>query len=56
MEIHGSETSGDRPAGYLCTAMTKMELDEKIAMADKSIRVLSEEGDDIMIHGLLSNN
>lgn len=55
MEIHGSETSGDRPAGYLCTANTKKELEEKIELVDKSIKVFSEEGKDIMIHGLLSS-
>lgn len=55
MEIRGSETSGDRPAGYLCTAKTQKEIDDKIAMADKSIRILSKAGVDIMIHGLLSN-
>lgn len=56
MEIHASETSGDRPAGYLCTAKTKKELEEKIELVDKSIKVMSSEGSDIMIHGLLVNN
>ena len=55
MEIHASETSGDRPAGYLCTAKTKKELEDKIKFVDKSIKVLSSDGSDIMIHGLLEN-
>lgn len=55
MEIHGAETSGDRPAGYLCTAITKEELNEKISLVDRTLKVLSTEGSDIMIHGLLEN-
>lgn len=53
MKITQSETSGDRPAGYLITADTADELAEKLRYADSRIRVLSNDGVDIMIHGLL---
>ena len=54
MEIIHSETSGDRPAGYLITAKTAIELNEKLKYADSHIRVISNKGEDIMIHNLLS--
>ncbi len=53
MEITNFETSGDRPAGYLITANTSEELNEKIRVIDSHIKVVSREGDDIMIHGLI---
>lgn len=53
MEISGAETSGDRPAGYLCTSNSSELLDEKIKFIDHRIKVISKEGDDIMLHGLL---
>ena len=53
MEIKSAETSGDRPAGYLCTGFTESELRNKIITADKKIKVISTNGDDIMIHSLL---
>ena len=53
MQIHGSETSGDRPAGYLVTAQTAEELQSKLIYADSHIAVLSTSGEDIMLHGLL---
>lgn len=53
MRITQAETSGDRPAGYLITADTADELAEKLQYADSHIRVLSDEGVDIMMHGLL---
>lgn len=52
MEIYGAETSGDRPAGYLCTSSSAQLLDEKIKYIDSHIKVVSEKGDDIMLHGL----
>lgn len=52
MQIHGSETSGDRPAGYLVTAQTFEELQSKLNYADSHIAVLSTSGEDIMLHGL----
>lgn len=55
MEIHGANTSGDRPAGYLCTAKTKEELDDKVKYVDCHIKAVSKEGNDMMIHGLLNN-
>ena len=53
MEIHGSETSSDRPAGYLVTAHTVEELQSKLNYADSHIAVMSISGEDIMLHGLL---
>lgn len=53
MEIHGAETSGDRPAGYLCTASSSKLLDEKIKYIDAHLKVISKECEDIMLHGLL---
>lgn len=54
MEIRAAETSGDRPAGYLCTGCSENELREKVRMSDKRIKVLSTDGIDIMIHSLLN--
>lgn len=52
MQIHGAETSGDRPAGYLITAQTAKELQTKLDYADSHIAVISDRGVDIMIHGM----
>ena len=54
MKIHGSETSSDRPAGYLCTAPDADSLKEKTLLADSAIKVVSKDGTDIMLHGLLT--
>ncbi len=53
MEILHSETSGDRPAGYLITGETAEELERKLKYADSHIQIISSSGNDIMIHGLL---
>lgn len=53
MEITKAETSGDRPAGYLVTANTSEELYGKIKYADSYIKVISDKGNDIMIHNLV---
>ena len=53
MTIEKAETSGDRPAGYLVTAETEKELFDKIKFADSHIQVISETGEDIMIHKLV---
>lgn len=54
MEITHSETSGDRPAGYLITADTAEELQKKLDYVDSCIKIVSSEGEDIMKHGLLN--
>lgn len=54
MEITKSETSSDRPAGYLIIADTAEELWEKYRYVDSHISVISNEGIDIMIHELLN--
>lgn len=53
MEITHSETSGDRPLGYLVTADTAEELDSKIKMVDNHIKVVDIHGNDILIHNLV---
>lgn len=54
MEILHAETSGDRPAGYLISAKSAEELADKLRYVDSSIKVVADNGEDIMIHGLLS--
>lgn len=53
MEISRAETSSDRPAGYLITAQTADQLQQKCRFIDSHIKVISSSGEDIMIHGLL---
>lgn len=53
MQITKSETSGDRPAGYLITAKTAKELENKLKYVDSHISIVSDMGQDIMIHNLL---
>lgn len=53
MEITNSETSGDRPAGYLVTADTEEELNAKIKEVDNRIKVVDMKGADILIHNLV---
>lgn len=53
MEITHSETSGDRPAGYLVTAKTIEDLEAKIKKIDSIIKVVDVEGQDILIHNLV---
>ena len=53
MEIFHSETSGDRPAGYLVTAETAEELSAKIKETDNNIKVVDINGVDILIHNLV---
>ena len=54
MEILKAETSGDRPSGYLCSASSADELKNKIDYVDFHIKAVSNMGEDMMIHGLLS--
>ena len=54
MHINHAETSGDRPAGYLITAETADALQEKLNYVDSHIKVVSDKGEDIMMHKLLS--
>ncbi len=53
MEICKAETSSDRPAGYLCSAKTVKELQDKIYYVDSHVKAVSSVGEDMMIHGLL---
>ena len=54
MEIQKAETSGDRPAGYLCSAKTSDDLWKKIEYIDSQIKAISSTGEDMMIHELLT--
>ena len=51
--INKAETSSDRIAGYLITANTFEELVRKEQIANHSIKILSDTGEDIMRHDLL---
>lgn len=53
MEITKAETSGDRPAGYLVVADTLNELNSKVQFANSSVKIISSNGDDIMMHNLI---
>ena len=53
MKITAAETSGDRAAGYIVTADSEEELLRKISEVDSVIKVLTPEGEDIMIHNLV---
>ena len=50
MVIEKAETSGDRVAGYLVTGDSKEEVDGKCEHIDNNIRVVSLDGDDMMLH------
>ncbi len=53
MEICESLSSADRPCGYLTVASEPREMEDKIAKTDASLGVISAEGVDLMIRGLL---
>jgi phosphoribosylamine-glycine ligase len=53
MNIAKAETSGDRAAGYLVTALTEQELQEKVQYIDSQLAVLDCNGMDIMLHDLV---
>jgi phosphoribosylamine-glycine ligase len=54
MEILSSQYSADRPAGFFVLANTEQELKDKILFIDQNIKVLNENNEDIMLHGLYS--
>ena len=51
--IEKSNTSSDRVAGFLVVGNTKSEVDKKLSIANRKIRVLDENGVDIMRHDIL---
>lgn len=53
MRINAAETSGDRAAGYIVTADSEDELLRKISEVDSVMKVLTPEGEDIMIHNMI---
>lgn len=53
MRITAAETSGDRAAGYVVVADSEEELQNRISVVDSNVRVLTPEGEDIMIHNLI---
>lgn len=46
------ETSGDRVMGYLVVADTLEEMAEKIKTIDNTLRIIDDNGNDIMIHNI----
>lgn len=54
MKIEKAMTSGDRPVGFLVTSNSKESMRNKIELADKSIKIRDNYGNDIMKHGLFS--
>lgn len=54
MEIVKSETSSDRPAGFVVVGDTQNELDEKIDKIDSMLNITDINNKDIMIHGLFN--
>ncbi|MBR6939145.1 MAG: ATP-grasp domain-containing protein, partial [Prevotella sp.] len=53
MRIDKAKTSGDRPAGYLVTADNKEDMKSKISHIDETLKVISSDSIDIMMHGLI---
>lgn len=53
MIIEKAETSSDRPAGYLITGLTESEILNKLHYIDSHLKVIAEDGRDIMIHNLI---
>lgn len=51
-EIVKSNTSSDRVAGFMVSAESQDELMSKIAFANQNIRILDDQGNDIMKHNL----
>ena len=52
MKILKSETSSDRIAGFLLTSKEKSLIIDKLHLCDQTIKILDENGKDIMIHSL----
>ena len=50
--IEKSNTSSDRAAGFLVVGASQEEVDNKLSDANRFIRVLNNEGEDIMRHDL----
>ena len=50
--IEKSNTSSDRAAGFLVVGSSQEEVEEKLADANKLLRVLNDKGEDIMRHDL----
>ena len=46
------ETSGDRVMGYLVVADTLDEMAKRIAEVDKTLKIIDDKGNDIMIHNI----
>lgn len=52
--IEKSNTSSDRVAGFVVVGASKKEVEKKLEKANKALKVLNDEGNDIMRHDLLS--
>jgi biotin carboxylase len=51
-KIENSDISSDRPVGFFVMGDTEEDLNIKTAFIDKTIQVLNDNNEDIMIHGL----
>lgn len=51
-EIKSANYSSDRPIGFLIKAESDKQLEEKIAVVNNRIRILNEDGNDIMCHDI----
>lgn len=54
MTIDKAETSGDRALGYMVVGKTLQEVERKGSYINGHIRVISQEGIDMMMHNLMS--
>jgi len=52
MEIDKSETSSDRAAGFFIMDNDKLQISSKLQIADENIKIIDQNGNDIMKHGL----
>jgi biotin carboxylase len=52
--IENNISSSDRPAGFLISAKTKYDMCNKIQIADRTIKILNECNEDIMLHKIYS--
>lgn len=53
--IHAT-TSNDRIAGFLITGETKKQLQEKLSIANQTLAIIDEKGEDIMIHSFFDTD
>jgi len=52
MEISGRKASSDRPAGFMIIGDSVRNLRSRVGKAEKGIRVMDGNGEDLMMHGI----